>query len=135
MCYSEPSKELNAIGTKVLDAAYIVHRKLGPGLFEHAYQFAMCRELTKMGLKVQTEVYIPINYDNVVIDNAYKIDILVEDQVVVELKSVEKFSPVHFKQIRTYLKFSKNQLGYLLNFNTVLMTDGIERQIMSSTLE
>jgi GxxExxY protein len=89
MTYCEPSKELNAIGTRVLDAAYIVHRRLGPGLLEHAYQAAMCKELTKMGLKVQTEVYIPITYDDLVINNAYRIDILVENQVVVELKTVE----------------------------------------------
>jgi GxxExxY protein len=133
--YREPSKELNALGTKVLDAAYNVHRRLGPGLLEHAYQIAMCKELTKMGLKVQSEVYIPITYDDLIIDNAYKIDILVEDQIVVELKTVEKFSPVHYRQIRTYLKFSNNQLGYLLNFNTVLMTEGIDRQIMSGTCD
>jgi GxxExxY protein len=133
--YSEPSRELNAIGTKVLDAAYIVHRRLGPGLLEHAYQVAMCKELIKMGLKVQTEVYIPITYDDLIIENAYKIDLLVEDQVVVELKTIEKFSPVHFRQIRTYLKFSNNKLGYLLNFNTALMTEGIDRQIMSVTCD
>jgi GxxExxY protein len=129
--YCEPSEELNAIGTKVVNAAHKVHNKLGPGLLEHTYQVAMCKELTNMGLNVQTEVYIPIRYDDLIIDKAYKIDILVENQVVVELKTVEQFSPVHYRQIRTYLKFSNNQLGYLLNFNTVLMTDGIERQIMS----
>jgi GxxExxY protein len=134
--YCEPSKELNAIGTKVVNAAHKVHNKLGPGLLEHAYQAAMCRELSKMGLNVQTEVYIPIRYDDeLIIENAYRIDILVENQVVIELKTVEQFSPVHFRQIRTYLKFSNKQLGYLLNFNTVLMTNGIDRQIMSSTCE
>jgi GxxExxY protein len=133
--YCEPSKELNAIGTKVLDAAYKVHRKLGPGLLEHAYRAAMCKELTNMGLKVQTEVYIPIRYDDMTIEKAYKIDILVENQVVVELKTVEQFSPVHYRQIRTHLKFSNSQLGYLLNFNTVLMSNGIERQVMSRTYD
>jgi GxxExxY protein len=95
----------------------------------------MCIELTKMGLNYQTEVNLPIKYDGVTIDNAYKIDILVENQVVVELKTVEKFAQIHYRQIRTYLKFSNNQLGYLLNFNTVLMTDGIERQIMSKACD
>jgi GxxExxY protein len=130
--YKEPPEYLDLIGKKVVDATYKVHIRWGPGLFEHFYQKAMYKELTKKGLNVQTEVYLPVKLDDMVIENAYKMDLLVENEVVVEIKTVDKLSSAHFKQIKTYLKLSNNTLGYLINFNTELAKDGINRIILST---
>jgi GxxExxY protein len=129
--YREPPQYLDDIGSKIVDAAHIVHDKLGPGLLEHVYQVAMMKELAKKGLAYKSEVYIPMKYDDLTIDNAYKIDILVENEIVVELKTVERLALVHYKQIRTYMKLNNSRLGYLINFNTGNISEGIERQIMS----
>jgi GxxExxY protein len=129
--YSEPPRYLDEIGNKIVDTAYIVHNKLGPGLLEHVYQIAMMKELAKKGLAYKSEVYIPLKYDDLIIDKAYKIDILVENEIVVELKTVERLALVHYKQIRTYMKLNNSRLGFLINFNTAKIKDGIERQILS----
>jgi GxxExxY protein len=129
--YDEPPKYLDLIGKKVVDATYKVHRRWGPGLFEHFYQLALCKELTKQGLDVQIEVYLPVVLDDTIVENAYKMDLLVENEVVVEIKTVERLTSAHYKQLRTYLRLSNNRLGYLINFNTELAKDGINRIIMS----
>jgi GxxExxY protein len=129
--YDEPPKYLDLIGKKVVDATYKVHRRWGPGLFEHFYQLALCKELTKQGLDVQTEVYLPVVLDDTIVENAYKMDLLVENEVVVEIKTMERLTSAHYKQLRTYLRLSNNRLGYLINFNTELAKDGINRIIMS----
>ena len=129
--YKEPPEYVNKIGDKVFDAAIQVHKRWGPGLLEHFYQRALYKELKKNGLNVESEVYLSIVLDDEIISDAYKMDLLVENEVIVELKAVEKLKPVHFQQIRTYLRVSQKQLGYLINFDTALAIDGINRQVMS----
>jgi len=114
-----------------LDAAFIVHKELGPGLLENAYEICLCRLLEKNGLKTETQKTMPITFQNEKIDAGYRIDLIVEDLVLVELKSVQKLLPVHEAQILTYLKLSKIKLGLLLNFNEKLLKHGIRRFVLS----
>jgi GxxExxY protein len=129
--YYEPPEYLDKIGKRIVDAAYQVHKRWGPGLLEHFYQKALYKELKQCGFNVQSEVYLPIVLDDIVIDDAYKMDLVVENEIIIELKAVETLKPVHYQQIRTYLKVSDKRLGYLINFNSALIMDGISRQIMS----
>lgn len=121
------------VSTQVVGCAYQVHRETGPGLLEHVYELCLCHELTKLGLSVQRQWPISVTYDGLVFDEAYRIDILVEDLIVCELKSVEEFSPVHRAQLLTYLKFSQKHVGFLLNFNTDLMKHGIRRMTCATS--
>jgi GxxExxY protein len=104
-----------------------VHTALGPGLLESAYEACLLHELRKMGLKAVSQLALPIVYDGVTIDTGYRIDCLVEDLVIVELKAVEKILPIHETQLISYLKLSKKQLGLLINFNVVHLKEGIKR--------
>jgi len=117
----------NDLGTKILDVAFEIHRELGPGLLESVYEVIMAEELKKQGLKVQRQVPIPIIYKGLRFEEGFRADLIVESQVLIELKSVESVSRVHSKQLLTYLKLLDNQLGYLINFGTELMKDGISR--------
>ena len=119
----------NEIGTIIVDSAIAVHRELGPGLLESVYEIVWAYELTSRGLHVQRQVPIPIRYQDLQFDEGFRADLLVEDKVVLELKSVEKVSPAHRKQIQTYLRLSDRRLGYLLNFGEALMKDGITRAV------
>ncbi len=119
---------LNDITYKIRGAAYTVYRNLGPGLLEKVYQEALAYELQKEGLKVTREVMVPIVYDGHALSSDMKLDILVEDSIIVELKSVEVLLPVHKKQLQTYLKLTNRQLGLLINFNVAQMdNDAIVR--------
>jgi GxxExxY protein len=129
--YKEPPEYLDKIGSEVVDAAYKVYRKWGPGLLEHFYNIALRKELMKRGLDVQSEVYLPIVIDDEIIEDSYRIDLLVENEIVVEIKTVEKLIPVHHRQIKTYIKLSNNRLGYLINFNSDYIKDDIHRVIVS----
>ena len=122
---------INEISGLVIDAGIKVHSALGPGLLEQAYQACLRHELLKFGLATLSEISLPVFYDNVRIDLGYRIDLLVEDSVIVELKTVAQFAPIHKAQLLTYLKLSRKQLGLLLNFNTVHFKDGIMRVINS----
>ena len=117
----------NEIGTSVVDAAIAVHRELGPGLLETVYEVSLEHELKKRGLVVKRQVSIPIRYQELSFDEGFRADLIVEDKVMLELKSVEEASGVHKKQIQTYLRLSGRKLGYLLNFGAALMKDGITR--------
>lgn len=117
----------NEIGTSVVDAAIAVHRELGPGLLETVYEVSLEHELKKRGLVVKRQVSIPIRYQELSFDDGFRADLIVEDKVMLELKSVEEVSGVHKKQIQTYLRLSGRKLGYLLNFGAALMKDGITR--------
>ena len=122
--------DLNQLSSQVIKAAINVHTALGPGLLESVYQKCMAIELDALGLKCETEVQLPVIYrDKIITDDGFRIDILVEDTLVVELKSVELVKSVHKKQLLTYLRLSKKQLGLLINFNEPLVRDGITRII------
>lgn len=117
----------NAIGKQLVDAAVQIHRELGPGLLETVYEVVLARELESRGLRVRRQVSVPIVYRGVRFEEGFRADVIVEDKVIVELKSVEQLSKVHSKQVFTYLKLTGLKLGFLLNFGTNLMKDGIER--------
>ena len=121
--------EINQITHEILDSAYKIHSKLGPGLLESAYQACLVYELRKKGLKVEVEKPLPLIYEEVKLECGYRIDLLVEYQVVVELKTVEAFTDVHTAQVLTYLKLSENKVGLLINFYTKSLKDGIKRII------
>jgi GxxExxY protein len=119
----------NDITYKVIGCAIKVHKSLGPGLLESAYQECLFYELKKEGLNVEKERSMPLVYEDVKLDVGYTIDLLVEEKIVIELKSVECLSDVHRAQILTYMKLGEYKLGLLINFNVTKLTDGIERFI------
>ncbi len=120
---------VNAITGTIIGAAMQVHRFLGPGLLESAYQACLAYELTKRGLAVEREVPLRIVYDEVSLDCGYRLDLVVEGKVVVEVKSVEKLQPIHEAQVLSYLKLSGICVGLLLNFNVRVLKDGIRRLV------
>ncbi|WP_417860080.1 GxxExxY protein [Winogradskyella sediminis] len=117
------------ITENIIGAAIEVHKTLGPGLLESAYQECLFHELKALGYSVQKEVSRPIIYKDISLDHGYRIDILVENKIVIELKTVEKFTDVHTAQILTYMKLGDYPIGLLLNFNTKLLKNGIKRFI------
>ena len=117
----------NEIGDAIIAPAMKVHTALGPGLLESAYETCLFYELERQGLPVQRQALIPIRYEDLSIDNGYRIDLLVADRVVVELKTVEAILPVHRGQLLSYLRLGGFKLGYLLNFNVTRLRDGIVR--------
>jgi GxxExxY protein len=119
----------NEIGTVIVDSAINIHQKLGPGLLETVYEAILAHSLTKRGLSVQRQVSIPIDFEGEYFDEAFRADIFVDGKVIIELKSVEKLNPAHKKQLLTYLKLTNTNLGYLLNFGSELMKNGIVRII------
>lgn len=122
--------ELNQLSSKVIGAAISVHKELGPGLLESVYQFCMDIELSRMGMKVQSEVPLPIFYRGQrVHEEGFRVDLLFEYTIIVELKSVEKVQDVHKKQLLTYLRLANKPLGLLLNFNETVLRDGVTRII------
>jgi len=122
-------KDIEFIASQIVDSAIKVHKALGPGLLESAYQTCLAYELNKRGIKAECEVILPIEYDEVRLNAGYRIDMLVEDCIIIENKSVEKLLPFHMAQILTYLKLRKAKLGFLINWNTQLIKDGIKRVI------
>ena len=122
--------DINKISSDVIKAAINVHKELGPGLLESVYQSCMIIELGEMGLNLKAEVPVPIKFrGRDITDQGFRIDLLIEDTLIVELKSVEKVQEVHKKQLLTYLRLAKKPLGLLINFNEVLLKDGVARII------
>jgi GxxExxY protein len=119
----------NEITEKIIKAAMKVHTILGPGLLESAYHECLFYELQKAGLKVEKEKPLPIIYDGVKLDCGYRLDLFVEDQVIVELKSIESFKDIHLAQTLTYLKLADRRLGLMINFNVELLKYGIKRVV------
>jgi GxxExxY protein len=117
----------NEIAREVVDAAYRIHTALGPGLLESVYEAVLAYELARRGLRVSIQQTIPIIYDSVNIGVGFRADLIVEDKVLIEIKAVEQLAPVHKKQLLTYLRLTDKRLGLLLNFDVVLMKDGITR--------
>src|SRR5262245_11675995 len=110
------SDELNEWSNRAIGAALLVHRKLGPGLLEHVYRSCLAHEIGKAGLKVESELMLALGYDDLVIPAAYRLDLLVEGSIIIEVKAVEKVIPVHHAQLLTYLKLMKKPLGLFFNF-------------------
>ena len=117
----------NELSYKIIGVAMELHKTLGPGLLESVYEAALAYDLRGMGLEVKTQVPMPLVYKEVKQDVGYRIDLLVENKVVIEIKSIENLAPVHFAQTLTYLKLSDKKLALLINFNTKLLKDGIHR--------
>ena len=119
--------ETDQIAAQVVDAAFAVHTKLGPGLLESVYEVCLAHEIERRGLKTARQLTLPIVYDDLSLDSGLRLDMLVNDCVVVELKAIEKILPIHYSQLLTYLKLSGHRLGFLINFNSPLIKDGITR--------
>jgi len=115
--------DINDLTYKIRGAIFKVHKTLGPGLLESVYEAALVYELMQIGLKVLSQIGLPVNYDGVLLELGFRIDILVEDSVIIEIKSVETLHDVHKKQILTYLKLSNKRIGILVNFNVSSLTD------------
>ncbi len=120
-------EEYRELSGKIIGAAIEVHRMLGPGLLESAYQVALCRELTLRGIPFERQVELPMEYKGVRLECAYRLDLVVNNLIIVELKSVEKIEPVHEAQLLTYLRLKNLWLGLLINFNVPLLREGIRR--------
>jgi GxxExxY protein len=121
--------ELNDLSEKIIGCAIKVHRTLGPGLLESTYEVCLVHELKKAGLKVKRQVSLPIFYDGIKLDAGYQLDILVEDKIILELKSVENLLPIHEAQLLTYLKLANKKLGLLINFNVTILKNGLRRKM------
>ena len=119
----------NEISGKIIGAAIEVHKMLGPGLLESAYEECLCCEMQLRGIKFERQVPLPLNYKGVNLDCGYRLDLLVEDKVIVELKTVEAIAPIHEAQILTYLKLRDIRLGLIINFNVPLLVEGIRRLV------
>ena len=119
----------NRITEIIIEAAIFVHRELGPGLLESVYEVALAYELSQRGLSVRRQVPVPIVYAGIMMDEGFRIDLLVDEQVIVELKSVEAISPTHVKTLLTYLKLSKKRVGLLINFSEELLKNGVKRVV------
>lgn len=117
----------NELSYKIIGAALEVHKTIGVGLLENAYEIALVYELKKLGLKVENQILLPLKYKEVSIDNAYRIDLIVDSKVIIEIKSVLDIHPIFYSQVLTYLKLTNIKLGLLINFNTPLIKDGIHR--------
>ena len=122
--------EVDAVARQVVDSAFVVHKVLGPGLLESVYEICLAHELAKRGLSVQRQLALPIFYDGIRLDAGLRLDLLVNEAVIVELKVVECLLPVHKAQALTYLKLSGHRLALLINFNVPLIKDGIERLVL-----
>jgi GxxExxY protein len=119
----------NEIGTKILGIAIEIHRQLGPGLLESVYETVLYHKLIQAGFRVQRQVPVPITFEGITFDEGFRADIIVENKVILELKAIEKIANVHKKQLLTYLKLTDMKLGYLINFNEVILKEGITRII------
>ena len=120
---------LNRLSNEVIGAAIEVHCDLGPGLLETTYELSLQHELSLRGFATERQVTLPIKYKELIVPEAYRIDLLVENCLVIELKTVESLQPIHSAQLLTYLRMSKKNIGLLINFHTVLLKDGIKRLV------
>jgi GxxExxY protein len=119
--------DMNRVTREIIGAAIAVHRELGPGLLESAYETCLAYELTQRGLKVEQQKSLPVIYREVHLECGYRLDLVVEDSVIVELKSVEKLTPVHQAQVLSYLRLADCPVGLLINFNVKILIDGVHR--------
>lgn len=128
---TEPVPEaVNRIGRSVMDAAFTVHRTLGPGLLESVYETCLAEELRLAGLRVEGQIGVPVTYGEARMDVGYRLDLRVEGVVIVEVKSIDALASIHTAQVLTYLRFSGVRLGYLINFNCIRLKDGFRRLVL-----
>jgi GxxExxY protein len=123
-------REIDILSNKIIGAAIEVHKCLGPGLMERAYEKCLCKELALMGIAYERQKLVPVSYKGQSIDCGFRVDLLVEDKLIIEIKSVNALLPIHEAQLMTYLKLSNLWLGLLINFNVVLLRDGIKRIVL-----
>ena len=123
------SERIEEIGKIVVNSAYKVHKELGPGLLERVYEVCLTHEIKKSGLTVKRQIDLPIIYDGIIFDECLRLDLLVEDSIIVEIKAVEQVNPVWQAQIISHLRLTNNRLGFLINFNVPLIKNGIRRFI------
>jgi iron complex transport system substrate-binding protein len=119
--------ELNRISGEIVDAAVAIHSELGPGLLESVYEVTLAHVLRQRGFRIDRQVPVPIEFHGIRFDEGYRLDVVVDDLIIIEIKSIEEISPVHKKQLLTYLRLTRRPLGLLLNFNVNLMKEGISR--------
>ncbi len=119
----------NEIAKQIMDAAFLIHRTLGPGLLEIVYEIILAKKLSEMGLTVDRQVPVPIRFEGISFDEGFRADLIVEQKVIVELKSVERLQPVHSKQLLTYLRLTDMRLGLLINFGENLLKNGFKRVV------
>ena len=120
-------EEYNRLSKEILDSAISVHKEMGPGLLESVYEYCLLAELRSRGIKAEGQVYLPLYYKGEELNKDFRLDILVEDEVIIEIKAVDLLLPVHEAQIISYLKLADKWLGFLINFNVVLLKDGFKR--------
>ncbi|OFX16390.1 MAG: GxxExxY protein [Bacteroidetes bacterium GWA2_31_9] len=125
--YVPISEDFNIIGKKIVDAAYTVHKNLGPGLLEKVYEICFCHELTKRGLKYLRQIDIPVVYDGITFEEGLRLDVLVEDKIICEIKAVDLVNPIWEAQVLSHMKLTNKRLGYLINFNVINIGQGIKR--------
>jgi len=130
MDFTALSEKEEGIAKKIVDAAYTVHKTLGPGLLERVYEVCFCHELSKRGLEYQRQVDIPIIYDGIVFEEELRLDVFVEKLIICELKAVDEMNPLWEAQLLTHLKLTGKRLGFLINFNVPLIKKGIQRIIL-----
>ncbi len=130
MNHRKTTKREEELATEIVDAAYLVHKQLGPGLLEKIYEVCFCHELSKKGINTRRQVSVPIQYDGITFEEGLRLDVLVEEMIVCELKAVDTFNPVWKAQIISHLRLTNKQLGFLINFNVSLIKDGIQRIII-----
>ncbi len=131
MCVYEIDQQTNRISKDILDAAFYIHTHLGPGLLEKVYEDSLAHVLRQKGLIVEQQKILPVTFDSITIETGFRLDLLIEDKIIVELKSTDKIIPLHEAQMLTYLKLSNKTLGLILNFNVKSMKDGIKRIAMA----
>ena len=119
----------NEIAKEIVDSAFQIHRAIGPGVFESVYEVLLEHELKDRGLQVKRQVPIPIRYKNITFEEGFRADLIIEDKVIVEIKSVEELNPIHMKQLLTYLRLTDNMLGLVINFNEERIKTGIKRVV------
>ncbi len=130
MKYKPLTKREEEIAKAIVEAAYRVHRSLGPGLLERIYEVCLCHELMKMGFHPQRQIDLPIKYDGILFDEGLRLDVLVDDLVICEIKAVDEVNPVWKAQILSHLKLTDKRLGFLINFNVPIIKEGIRRFII-----
>lgn len=124
-------EELNKLSKIILDSAIEVHRELGPGLLESVYEICLYKELRNRNIFVQRQLELPVKYKDEILDSDFRIDLLVDEEIIIELKAVDELAPVHEAQILTYMKLANKRLGFLINFNVPKLVDGFKRKVLN----